>query len=116
MECLEDDIEGRHDEDEGECSDRHTTRHTDSECTVSVCSGTTFDNQRNHSGNHRHDGHQDRTQTILTSSQSRLNDRHTLFAFLHRELGNQNSRLRKQTDQHDHTGLEVDVILLAAEP
>ena len=116
MQFLEDDIERRNDKEECHCSDRHSSGHADSERTVSVRTGSTLDNQRNHTGDHGHNGHQNRTQTIFASAHRCLQYRHSLLAFLHGKLGNQNRRLRQQSDQHDHTRLEVDIVLLAAKP
>ena len=116
MQVLEDDIECRYDEHQCQRSYRHTTGHTDSERTVSVSACTTFDNQRNHTGNHRNNGHEDRTQTVLTGSKSRLHNTHALLAFLNRELGDEDGGLGQQTYQHDDTGLQVDIVCLTADP
>ena len=116
MQFLEDDIERRYHKDKRQRTYRHTSGHADSQRAVTVSTRAALYDQRYHTGNHRYYRHQNRTQTIFACTQSGFNNRHTLLALLYGELGDQNSRLRQQTDQHDHTGLEVDVILLTEQP
>ena len=113
MQRLEDNEESGYNKEQSECTYRHSCGNAKSEYTVSVGTGTTGDNQRNHTGNHRHNGHQDRTQTFVASRKSGIADRHTLRATFLSELGDKDSRLGKQTDKHDHTRLQVDIILHA---
>ena len=80
---------------------------------VTIGTSTALYDERNHACNHRHNGHQDRSQTFLTSSKSSITDGHALSTALRSELGNQDSRLRQETYQHDHTCLQVNIIVHA---
>ena len=74
MQFLEHDEEGWHDEEQGDGADAHTTDDTKSQGTVTVGTGTTLDDKRYHTDNHRGHRHQDGAQTLLTSLEGSLTD------------------------------------------
>ena len=113
MQLLEHDEEGGNNEEQGNSTDAHTADDTQSEGTVTVSTSTTLYHKGNHTDNHRRHRHQDGAQTFLTSFKGGLNDGHALGTALRSELGNQDSRLCQQTNQHDYTRLQVDVVVHA---
>ena len=113
MQFLEHDEEGWYDEEQGDGANAHTADDTKSEGTVTIRTGTTLNYERYHTDNHRSNGHQDWAQTLLAGSEGRISDTHAMFAVLRGHLGNQDGGLGEQADQHDHTRLQVDVVLHA---
>ena len=69
------------------------------------------EHQRNHTEYAGEDGHQDRTETGLGGGYGGLREAHARGASVGGVLRNQDGGLRKQTDQHDDTRLQVDIVL-----
>ena len=113
MQFLEEDVEGGHDEEQGNSTDAHTANDADGQGTVTIGTGTSLDDEGNHSDNHRGYRHEDRTQTILTGLKGRLADVHALLAFVNGKLGDEDGSLGQQTNKHDDTRLQVDVVVHA---
>ena len=78
MQFLEHDEEGRYYEQQGDSTDAHTTDDTEGEGTVTIGTGTTFDDERYHTDNHRGNSHQNRAQTLLTSREGGIDDAQAL--------------------------------------
>jgi hypothetical protein len=66
---LEDNEEGRYDEEQCDGTDDHTADDAHGQGTVTISTGTTRDGERNHTDNHTDNGHQNRAQTFLTGSE-----------------------------------------------
>ena len=108
---LEHDEECRHDKQQSYSTDTHTADDTKGEGAVTVGSGTSLNDQRYHTDNHRCHGHQNRTQTLLTCLEGCIDNAQPLCTALCSELGNQDGSLRLQTDEHDDTCLQVDIVI-----
>ena len=113
MQLLEHHEEGRNDKEQGNGTDSHTTDDAEGKGTVTIGTGTTLDDERYHTDNHRGHGHQNWAQTLLAGGKGCIANAHALGTALGGELRNQDGRLRKQTDQHDDTRLQVDVVVHA---
>ena len=113
MQFLEYDKEGWYNEEQGNSTYAHTADNTQGESTVTVGTGTTLDDEGYHTDNHRGHRHQDGAQTFLTSLECGIHDAQTLGTTLRSKLGNQDGRLGQQTNQHDDTRLQVDVVVHA---
>ena len=111
MQRLEDDEEGGYDEEESDCADGHTTDNAHSQSAVTIGTSAALDDERDHTHDHRDDRHQNRTQTLLTCLEGGILDAHALSTTFAGELGNQDCRLCQQTDKHDDTRLQVDVVV-----
>ena len=108
---LESDVEHRHEEEQGECADDHAAHYARSERTVSVGASAGREHERKHTEDHRQHCHQDRAEAHLRGRIGGLDDAHALAASLDGILGDEDCRLGQQPDEHDDTGLEVDVVL-----
>ena len=69
------------------------------------------EHQRDHTEHAGEDGHQNGTQTGFGGRHGGLREAHARGAAVGGVLRDQDGRFRQQTDQHDDTRLEVDVVL-----
>ena len=113
MQALEHDEEGGHYVEQGYRSDGHATDDAEGERAVAVGTGTTFDDERHHTCNHRDDGHQDGAQALLAGLEGGFADAQSLGTALGSEFGDEDGRLREQAYQHDDTRLQVDIVVHA---
>ena len=102
-------------EEDGECADNHASDNTYTDGTVTIGTSAAGEEQRHHTKHAGEYSHEDRTQTCLASSVSGLNDTHSLTTTFEGELGDEDSGLGQQTDEHNHTCLQVDVVLNLSE-
>ena len=110
LETLHDDKKRRDEEQQGDCSDKHSSDNPGSERTVAVGAGSAGIKQRQHAENECQKRHQNRAQTNPCRIKRSLFDAHSGLTALGRVFGNENGRLGQQSDDHDHTGLKVDVV------
>ena len=72
--------------------------------------------QRNKTEHHRQHGHQDGAQTNLCRAICRLCQCHAFRPSLTGIFGQQNGGLGKQSDNHNQSGLHIDVVLQSEQP
>ena len=78
MQFLEYDEEGRNDEEQGNGADAHTADDAESKGTVTIGTGTSLDDERYHTDDHRGHRHQNRAQTLLTSFEGSIDNAQAL--------------------------------------
>ena len=113
MQFLEHDEEGRYDEEQCECAYRHTAYHAERKGTVAVGSCTSRYNQRYHAGNHGEHGHENGAQTLFASGKGGIAYRHALRTLFGCKLCDEDGGFGKQSDEHDDTCLQIDVVVHA---
>ena len=104
--CKED----RNKERRDKRSSQHTAQHACTHGLTSCRTGTGCRRQRNDAQDEGHGGHHNRTQAEFRSFQRCLSCFKSLFHLLGRKLHNQNGVLRRQTNQHQQTDLEVNIV------
>ena len=82
MKALEHDEEGWDDEEEGNGTHTHTADDTQGKGAVTVGTGTTLNNERYHTDDHRGHRHQNRAQALLTSLEGGIGDAQALSTAL----------------------------------
>ena len=111
LQPLEGNEQGGNNKEQCQRTDYHTAHSSRTERTVTVGTHTGGHHQRQQTEYHGERGHEDRTQTGFGGADSRSDKPHTRLAALSSILRQQDSGLGKQTDQHNQTRLQVDVIL-----
>src|SRR5574344_2152182 len=110
FQILESDEEHWHHEEQGYRAYAHTSYHTYGEGNVTIGTRTCRQSERQHTHNHGKGCHQDRTQTYFSSRHGSLDDGHPFVSTGGGIFGQKNRRLRKQTDKHNQTYLQIHII------
>ena len=92
-------------------TNQHTADSTGSKRTVTVGAYTVGKHQRQQTDNHCEACHQDRTQTRCRTGDSGAHDAHTRLAAVKSELYDKDGVLCQQTDKHDQSDLQIDVVV-----
>ena len=111
LKALENNPESRNDKQQNQRAYQHSAHSTGSERPVAIRSDTGREHQREHTEHHRQGRHQDRTEAVLGRSDGRLLERHSAPAAFPGIVSYQDCGLCKQADQHNQSGLQVDVVL-----
>lgn len=89
---------------------KHTSHNSCSQRTITICSCTRREHQRKHTEYHTKYRHDNRSETCLSCRISRGNNSHTFTSTFYSVLGNQNSRLRQQANQHNRSCLQINIV------
>ena len=115
VEVLEDHKERWHEEKQCQCANDTTADDPRTETAVTIGADAHSRYHREHTEDKREDGHHNRSQTRAGSVDSGILQALARLAALGSVLGDKDSRFAQQTDQHDDTRLEVDIVLEAAD-
>src|SRR5574344_1233809 len=101
----------RYNKQQSDCTDKHSANYSRSQGMISIGTGTTRIQKRQHSKQECQHGHQYRAKSHLGGRKCGILNRHPLAMPFRSIFCNKDGRFGKQADNHYHTCLQVNVIL-----
>ena len=110
------DVEDRHEQKSQRRHTDHAAHNTGTQRMTGGRAGAGRNSERESTADERQRRHDNRTETKFAGIDSGSHQVHTFVTKFNRKFHNQNRVLCRQTDHHQHTDLEVNVVFQAAGP